>query len=608
MNNNHSYKEIESLKVVELFKNDLYRVPVYQRGYDWEQIEIERLLQDIMDNKNNVYYIGTLIVSRTSEDNNRYDIIDGQQRLTTLFLLFHRLGMEINNKLDYEIRENDKQFMFNIEKKFEQKDEDSNLSIGYKYINNYFKINNIDKDTFKKQLEKVEIIRIIIPKDIGLNKFFETMNSRGEQLEKHQIFKAYIIEHIKDNRDKQIAALIWDACSILYKYVETNFPKEIRTKLFNGKNDSGLCEDLRCNNHNSIDVKWEKLRDIFDTAESLEYKTLTGIINEIKDDQEIGNNHKSNKKNDEDERFSSIIEFPFFLLHVDAVFNRKDEKTLNENNMLKDDFKKVYREADKAREFILAMLECRLLYDRYIIKQDYSKENNRYILKKYKVKNDTKDNPYINTFENQDENDKLKYLEYSLRITYTSQDNMHWITKVLKTLWDNKDNNGSVINTLENFCRKKVRDSNYENKSGFDIQRIVLTYLDYLLYCNWDNVCDELKIKKKFSWDLKFRNSIEHLYPQNPRLDDKSVTAINNFGNLAFITLQDNIKISNSLPKEKCEYMTNNGSIMQSPKLYIMSKLVEKNKGIWDDEIIEQHKKDMFDILSDDIKKLETGG
>ena len=54
--------------------------------------------------------------------------------------------------------------------------------------------------------------------------------------------------------------------------------------------------------------------------------------------------------------------------------------------------------------------------------------------------------------------------------------------------------------------------------------------------------------------------------------------------------------------------MTNNGSIMQSPKLYIMSKLVEKNKGIWDDEIIEQHKKDMFDILSDDIKKLETGG
>lgn len=201
---------------------------------------------------------------------------------------------------------------------------------------------------------------------------------------------------------------------------------------------------------------------------------------------------------------------------------------------------------------------------------------------------------------NEKESDRLLYLQAALRITFTSPNSMHWITVLLKELQNNKDYE-YIINTLENYCRQEVIKSAFETKIGFDIQRIVFTYLDYLLYCDWDNVCEELKIEKKFLWDLKFRNSIEHLYPQNPKLDNKSVTEIDNFGNLAFITLHDNIEMSNSLPKEKCEYMTNNGSIMQSPKLYIMAKLVDKYG--WNDDIIEQHKDAMFKILLDDIKK-----
>ena len=86
----------ELIKVLHLLKEDnstifsdgdIYSVPLYQRAYAWEEKEILQLIHDIYymeDLEEAHYYLGSLIVDKNSET---YEVIDGQQRLTTLFIL-----------------------------------------------------------------------------------------------------------------------------------------------------------------------------------------------------------------------------------------------------------------------------------------------------------------------------------------------------------------------------------------------------------------------------------------------------------------------------------------------------------------------------------------
>jgi hypothetical protein len=62
-------------------------VPAYQRGYRWGDDQVRRLLQDIWDSKGEAYYLQPIVV-KWRPDRGAWELIDGQQRLTTLFLIF----------------------------------------------------------------------------------------------------------------------------------------------------------------------------------------------------------------------------------------------------------------------------------------------------------------------------------------------------------------------------------------------------------------------------------------------------------------------------------------------------------------------------------------
>ena len=70
-----------------------YVIPRYQRAYAWEDKEIIQLIDDINDieSKEIVYYIGSLVVAQVKEKENTDEVVDGQQRLTTLYLLLQYL-------------------------------------------------------------------------------------------------------------------------------------------------------------------------------------------------------------------------------------------------------------------------------------------------------------------------------------------------------------------------------------------------------------------------------------------------------------------------------------------------------------------------------------
>ena len=72
------------------FKECFYIVPDYQREYVWTDKEVNQLLEDIneqLDSSKSDYFIGTVLVSSSNDDNDHFDVVDGQQRLTTVFLI-----------------------------------------------------------------------------------------------------------------------------------------------------------------------------------------------------------------------------------------------------------------------------------------------------------------------------------------------------------------------------------------------------------------------------------------------------------------------------------------------------------------------------------------
>jgi uncharacterized protein with ParB-like and HNH nuclease domain len=84
-----------SLSVKELFGNSdsLYKIPVYQRPYKWENEQVEQLWEDIQnafDNEEPNYFLGSVITAKPRDDERSayVDVVDGQQRLTTLMILF----------------------------------------------------------------------------------------------------------------------------------------------------------------------------------------------------------------------------------------------------------------------------------------------------------------------------------------------------------------------------------------------------------------------------------------------------------------------------------------------------------------------------------------
>ena len=90
--------------VIDLFGKKFF-IPSYQRGYRWERQQVEDLLRDINDfakePQGNFYCLQPLIVKKYNDKDDWYEVIDGQQRLTTLRLLLLYLS-EMAKEEKYE--------------------------------------------------------------------------------------------------------------------------------------------------------------------------------------------------------------------------------------------------------------------------------------------------------------------------------------------------------------------------------------------------------------------------------------------------------------------------------------------------------------------------
>jgi len=586
-------KNLKVIPVSSIFTNSSYIVPIYQRNYAWGEMQIEQLIEDILGSSND-YFLGNLIVNQT--DHHVYEVIDGQQRLTTLFLLENYLGMRFaHDALKFEARDKSNRTLTMLNKgdneELLEELSSSEILNGYQIIQNYFQTRKIDKNELSKKLENVFLVRVQVPQDIDLNHYFEIMNTRGEQLELHEIAKAKFLEVLESKYDKKTAALIWDKCADMDSYIQMNFDTTVRNELFTN-NWTSLKDSM--NNFDAI-----KMYVPTDKDDS----TAFPLIDILKEGEL---SHNSGSKDEvETERFESTISFPNFLLQVNAVIAKlaEEDATLDDKHFL-DNLSWAWADAEKAKNFLYHMLKCRVLFDKYILKREYAKnykEEGRWSLlrlEKYSDHSGVKSKPkYVGTFGDDDSrnNKQIRTLQSCLRITYTSPKTMHWISLVLtKFLADESSN---MIKILEDYCTTKIKKSEFEDSSGFGFERIVFTYLDYLLYKDGYSYLNKQLIQPmRDDWQFQFRSSIEHFYPQNPA-EGKiwEPEDLHGLGNLALITVSGNSRFSNISPEGKTS--TFEKVINQSLKLKIMSELVNLDDKKWTEQKANEHKEEMFKLL-----------
>lgn len=81
----------------EIFEGNFFCIPDYQRGYAWDEKQIDELLKDIdhllLDTSAVRHYTGTLVLSLNKDQSNQYHIVDGQQRLTTLVIFLKCISL-----------------------------------------------------------------------------------------------------------------------------------------------------------------------------------------------------------------------------------------------------------------------------------------------------------------------------------------------------------------------------------------------------------------------------------------------------------------------------------------------------------------------------------
>lgn len=591
-----------------------YIIPLYQRAYAWEDKQLTQLIEDIEDVAEDAnYYIGSLIVS---EQNGRYEVVDGQQRLTSLYLLLNCLGIKVKPTLTFACRDKSNYTLRNIEEiilenrsKLDMDRIEPGIQRGIKILSHELERADFDKDIFIKKLSKVIVYRIEVPENTDLNRYFEIMNTRGEQLEPHDILKATLMSYLNDDTEKGLFAKIWDACSDMTGYVQMHFVSKnnvVREAIFGSEWNS-----MPSNS-------WQQYKKAINGAtQETTGHCIADLINKdfkIEDDEGYVDG-------DVRVRFESVIEFPYFLLHALKVYisinkithEKTESKIVDElldDKKLLDAFNRVIihgvsengkifdNKEDFARTFIMCLLRTRFLFDKYIVKREYANDSTdgEWSLKSLYVSGQqSKKKPYYRnskftrTGEWASTNDwRTKtniMMQSALRVSYTSPKVMHWITKLLIWLSESdcihikNDEITSFDEVSENIAIDAVKENFFDvcadgqYAMGVNTPHIIFNYLDYLLWYYDRNG------KKKYSdFVFEFRNSVEHWYPQNPSEGtfEQWKDGVDQFGNLCIIQRNVNSKFSNMSPEAKkstFKDMIAKGSI----KLRIMSELTEKN-------------------------------
>lgn len=226
---------IELMSIDDLLKINL-DIPNYQRPYKWQNKSTIDLLNDIavaIDEYEKYsdfkYRVGTIILHKNEESENKFDIIDGQQRLITLVLIKCYLDSSFDCSL--------------LHHNFNSKIAQTNIHNNYECIRNWFSLRSNElKENFKKILSNgIEVVVLTVDKLTSAFQLFDSQNTRGKELDPHDLLKAYHLREMQNEPYEMFHAVSkWESfnpnsiCNLfdVYLFSILNWAKREKTKTF----------------------------------------------------------------------------------------------------------------------------------------------------------------------------------------------------------------------------------------------------------------------------------------------------------------------------------------------------------------------------------------
>ena len=540
-----------------------FEIPFYQRAYSWKKQDIEKLIRDI--NCKEGHYLGNIVVKKNDD---KFIVIDGQQRLTTIYIIFMALKEKLF-ELDYEIDSGDGEKLKNF---------DINE---HRYINqqileaiNFVKNNKtLCEISFKEKLNSAIFTMTIIPENIKATEYFELVNTKSIQLENHQVLKARFLSNIKDNYTG--IARKWDMIS--------NMDEKYKDQVKNNN------KYIQCG----------------------ELETINVLLNKTyKEEQKAQTKTNSVAK--------SLVKFPVFLLLALKVFVAKKELKIDiiiNKDKLLGEFDKVFKEkANIYSEFIKFLEDMRNKFDEFVYRDDEMQNKRLLNLERMFYYTSEYDKPeFIAAL--------LAFLDKNSLVEYNDE-NAQKAIKFLEQL-DNKlaksalDSSGDrkVVETINNVIEKIYNGENLEapmlekiDSSFLDNGTAVPHYwfyrLEYLLWRDFEdlNVCgicaDNIKtVFPKFNRDeylIKSQDTVEHMWATNLQENGK---ALDDFGNLALIRKDFNSSLSDYDFGEKLK------RIKENPNSSIKMLIFYASQKGYDKDMIGRLGNEMKQILFQGIQK-----
>lgn len=643
--------DITLRRVVE--NKNLYNIPIYQRLYVWGDEQIKTLLEDLLTaykENQTKYYLGGVMVT---QNNGKLDLIDGQQRFTTLWLISSVLGndltqfttIEINNtkksRLSFAVRDfaNNYFNQFNTDLPFskDELEELEPIKAGQKTIKNFIdsQDNKTDLKSFAEYIyNKVYLVSTEMPSNTDENKVFEAMNNRGVQLQQHEILKSTLLSKLKDNKTEMHQyGLLWDACSFMDDYLEKNI------KSFANLQWKDLFPEIENDEtENPVQLPSDIFSRLNNNYKNSKKVSLLSILKPDPTDfeEEQDKNTDLDKTDYDSGKVRSIINFPMLLLHTLRIYQynyHKITKSEESAEVKGKDLIKIFKNynnyfttATDVKNFIHLLWRIRELFDRHIIKWVSNIEKNEevHIIKKlYQSKTAFQRKAPLS-------NEGFALLQSML---YHSQQIIthYWLTPLLHKMLevDNTEELYVYLEKLDNtmFCNEKrdLRTMSYEmmSMSTNDLKgnsvfvettlrkSLGTSYPSYWFY-KMDYILWKKSTDSKWKdFRMTAKNSVEHIFPQTEKEENSKIKYLpegyspesfgevnpkDDFGNLVLLSPGMNSEYSNKPYKEK------KGQFISKNHIDSLKSAVIFKEDEWDFSKVETHRNEMIKLFIDYIK------
>lgn len=487
------------------------------------------------------------------------------------------------------------------------------------------------------------------------------MNSRGEQLEKHEIVKARLCEKL-GSQEREMFSQVWEACSDMGIYIQQKLPK---TELFGPDlRDFAICsydELLNSSSHSVSDKIGESAR------------TISELLLSAPEANEDGKSEY-----DGNDSFLPIIDFPNFLLVVLKITRLKSEGTKFTLSDFSLDDKELIHEFGKAKvdesfvkQFAYNLLKAKYFLDNFMVHHvdaDDKPGENPWKLQLYGKDVDKKAH-VKNLMADDDKQSELVHLLSMFEVAFTAKQRKNYLFYCLLHLFEDCDND-SYLDFARRLADKyffdvyldkaKLTDSGQPKPNSFDetlvkdgglnltlskakpdydfydvypqgssdIPLFVFNYTDYQLWKKYADGPRGERSKKDSPERRGFfaalgcsdfglapfdnfyfsrtRKSLEHFYPQAKAGEGKPISTddINCFGNFAMIGADANSSGSNWNPVAKVNHYLDSKSnpvSVASLKFLIMLKICQDNVN---KERVAGHEWDVDDINTHQRKML----